>query len=472
MTSVRLAVAVADAMPYAAPEVEPEIAAPVIAPDHAVEPAAEAPDPPAAPQPVVAIPPSPTPRGGLAALLRRPAEYVRAYLTASLEHQLHQQAERTVDIAALLQAQSARTEVLLAQTHAQAHVEAARTDALAEHLGRLSSDLEALAGRLAQVERRQELLGDRSAVTAADQIALARRAAAVGDHAVDRLDQVLGVLGPRFDELEIKVRPLVEIDAESVAVRTADGYVMLPRSEPLFVTAVANATSGGLEPGVRRVLRALLRPGDACADVGANVGLLTAAMAFAVGAEGRVWAFEPEARVRAQLARTLHLNGLAQVVLSGAAVGSQAGRLTFHQSPIIGHSSLYALPADEQAGERAVEVEVVRLDAVVPPGTALAAVKIDVEGAELDVLRGMARVVADSPDLAVVAEFGPSHLHRVGIAPDAWFAAFAEHGLAPRLIGEPHGTVSPVTAAELADVESANLVFVRPGGTADGRLPR
>ena len=113
---------------------------------------------------------------------------------------------------------------------------------------------------------------------------------------------------------------------------------------------VANASSGGLEPGVRTVLRRLLQPGMQAADVGANVGLLTLAMATAVGPGGRVFAFEPEARVRDQLRKTLHLNGLAQVRLSDAAVGAEAGRLTFHESPIIGHSSLYDLPRRRAGG--------------------------------------------------------------------------------------------------------------------------
>ena len=97
-------------------------------------------------------------------------------------------------------------------------------------------------------------------------------------------------------------------------------------------------------------------------------------------------------------------------------------------------------------------------------------VKIDVEGAELDVLRGMERILRTSPDIAVVAEYGPSHLARVGLAPDAWFTAFAAHGLQPHLIGEPDGAVSATGAEALAGVESANLVFVRQGGAAAGRL--
>lgn len=146
--------------------------------------------------------------------------------------------------------------------------------------------------------------------------------------------------------------------------------------------------------------------------------------------------------------------------------------MTFHQSPIIGHSSLYALPDAEEADARLVEVEVVRLDAAVPAGAPLDVVKIDVEGAELDVVRGMSRLFEDNPDLAVLAEFGPSHLQRVGIDASDWFAAFGAHGLQPRVISEPAGTVGFVDPAALMAVESSNLVFVRPGGAADGRLPR
>ena len=340
MIPARVSVAVADALPHASAASAADAAAsdPTPAPEVAEppEPPAQAPAPPppsepfpaAAPAPAgSAAPPDPAGRRpGLGGLLRRPAEYLRAYLSASVDHQLRVQAERTVDIAGAVARLEVEVANARAQSQAQSHDQALRLERLVEGLALGVSDL---AHRLARMEAHGALqartAADREAAgiaRAADQLALARRNVQVGDHAVARLDQLLGVLGPRLDELEIKVRPVMEIDAESVAVRTADGYVMLPRSEPLFVTAVANATSGGLEPGVRRVLRALLRPGDACADVGANVGLLTVAMAFAVGGGGRVWAFEPEERVRAQLARTLHLNGLAQVALSGAAVGA------------------------------------------------------------------------------------------------------------------------------------------------------
>lgn len=275
----------------------------------------------------------------------------------------------------------------------------------------------------------------------------------------------------RCDELEIKVRPMIPFDDESWAVRLMDGYVMIPRAEPMFSVMVVNAGSGGLEPGTRRVLRSLIEPGMTVADVGANVGLLTIACALAAEPTGRVHAFEPEAGPRSQLAKMVKLNGLHWVEIHDCALGAKSERRPFHVSSVIGHSSLYPLPQVEVAQGRDEMVSVMALDDVLPPGSALDVVKIDVEGAELDVLAGMGRLLAENADLAIVAEFGPSHLRRVGIDPVGWFDAFAAQRFEIWAIDEPSGVCRPVRPQDVADVESVNLAFVRPGGKARARLP-
>lgn len=374
------------------------------------------------PSPVQGPPPRPTLRRRL---FGRIADYARRYLTASVEHRLTLLQEGQGALRDDLNRMAAlQAELLQAQRHADS--------VLSDELRRL---------RLEILRTQQEVRG------------------------------VPGVIGPRLDELEIKVRPLIDFDAESFAVRLGDGYVMAPKDRPLFAVMVANATSGGLEPGVRRILQALAREGGVAADVGANIGLLTLALARAVGPAGRVFAFEPEDGPRRQLEKTALLNGLKWVEIHDCAVGARAGTAVFHVSPVIGHSSLYELPAEEGTG-RKIEVAVHPLDDLVPPGAKLDVVKIDVEGAELDVLEGMRRLLAENADLAIVAEFGPSHLARVGTTPEAWFAAFAEHGLTPYLIEEPKGVCRPITLDDVRDVESVNIAFVRPGGEAEGRLPR
>ncbi|WP_414647014.1 FkbM family methyltransferase [Caulobacter sp.] len=373
--------------------------------------------PPLSEEPKPEAPQGPPPRRrfGLArrwlgAVLSPIANYVRRYLQASVEHELR-------------------------ETRA--------------HLHAVSADLRGLELRLDQTLRQNERLA----------ATLARLEA----HA----ERLPGLFGPRFDELEIKLRPLIAYDEASMAIRMRDGYVLAPRALPTFVTMLANATSGGLEPGTGEALRRLVRPGMTVADVGANIGLLTLVMARATGPGGKVLAFEPEAVPRSNLEKMKYLNGLAWVDVRDQAVGDKAGRLTFHVSDIIGHSSLYALPEAEEA--RTIEVEVVRLDDAAP-AKRMDVVKIDVEGAELDVLAGMQGLIGKNPDLAIVAEFGPEHLKRVGQTPAQWFKAFADAGFKPYLIDESTSACAPTDAKAAARLVSANIAFVRPGGDAERRL--
>ena len=359
------------------------------------------------------------------------ANYARRYLQASVEHELRQ---------------------------AQAH------------LNVLSADLHATQARLDHTQSLLHLVLQQQQVATATLQTLSAQLSHVqnrGDQAYGELARLPGLFGPRFDELEIKARPLIHYDAESTAIRMRDGYILAPTALPTFVTMLANATSRGLEPGTGDVLRRLVQPGMVVADVGANIGLLTLIMAWAAGPGGKVIAFEPEATPRANLEKMRHLNGLSWVEVRDQAVGAQAGQLTFHVSDIIGHSSLYALPETE--GSREIQVEVVRLDDVAP-AKRMDVVKIDVEGAELDVLAGMSGLIAKNKDLAIVAEFGPEHLTRVGQTPVQWFKAFADAGFKAYIIDEATGAAEPTNAKTAAKVVSANIAFVHAGGDAEKRL--
>ncbi|MDP3196647.1 FkbM family methyltransferase [Tabrizicola sp.] len=364
-------------------------------------------------------------------LFGRLADYARRYLTASVEHRL--------------------THVLTVQGALQDRLEAmsAQNERLEFMVHRLTSLAEATQGALGN-----------ALVSVDASVASVSR----------EVSNLPGLMGPRFDELDIKVRPLIAFDETSYAVRLRDGYAMIPRQEPIFAVMVANASSGGLEPGTRRVLNALIQPGMGVADVGANVGLLTLSCAVATGPSGKVFAFEPEAGPRAQLEKTLKLNGLRWVEVFDQAAGALTEERMFHISPVIGHSSLYALPQEDGDG-RDVTVQVSRLDDIIGPDQRLDVVKIDVEGAELDVLSGMDRLLSENPDLAIVAEYGPSHLARIGLTPKSWFDAFKKAGFQAYAIEEPTGVCRRVSPADLVDVVSINLAFVRPKGAAKTRLP-
>lgn len=275
--------------------------------------------------------------------------------------------------------------------------------------------------------------------------------------------QLQGLVGDRIHQLDIKIRGPLAYDEHTDAVRLTDGYVLVPKGAQKLRIMLADAPADGLEPGTCRVIRKLLAPGMTAIDIGANVGALTLTCARAVGPSGKVFAFEPEPAFASLLNHTFDLNGISWIDVRQSAVSSYNGRATFHVSPIGGHSSLYELPLDERNRQIEIEVETIRLDDVMKPGAAIDLVKMDVEGAELDVLDGMPEIIKANPELAIIAEFGPSHLARQKITTEEWTDRFLAHGFNMFAIDEMTGRCEPASTEALKHMHSVNLVMTRFG---------
>ncbi len=145
----------------------------------------------------------------------------------------------------------------------------------------------------------------------------------------------------------------------------------------------------------------ILRPGDTVLDVGANAGYYTMIAALLVGHEGAVHAFEPSPAALPWLRASVAQSPSAPIHLHPVAVTDRCGHATFHvaRPECTGYSSLRDLGAD---ATRQVTVPTIPLDALLERLTPVRLVKIDVEGAELLVLRGMAGLIErDRPYIIV-----------------------------------------------------------------------
>ena len=149
-----------------------------------------------------------------------------------------------------------------------------------------------------------------------------------------------------------------------------------------------------------------VRPGAVVFDVGANIGAYTVLFAQWTGAAGRVFAFEPSPPSIAGLREQLRLNGVSdRVEIVEAAVSHRPGSAVFDCG---GASGTNALVPDTESSAHMIRVDTTSLDAFCEArGVHPSIVKIDVEGAELDVLRG-ARDTLARPDLDAFVEFHPS----------------------------------------------------------------
>ena len=262
------------------------------------------------------------------------------------------------------------------------------------------------------------------------------------------------LLHTKIDDVGLRSRGVLAVDDATFALRTYDGFILVPRQDTLLLIMLLDAGPQGLEPGTRRVISKRLRPGMTFVDVGAHIGLLTLAGARAVGSKGKVLAVEPVPLCFDALRRALAINGLTdRVVTVRQAVGARRERCRLLVGSVLGHSSLIRSDALSKELTAEIEVEVSPLDDLIEPNARVDLVKIDVEGAELAVLEGMTRIIADNPDLAIIAEFGPSHLRASNTPPEKWFSAFRDRGFEPLVIDESSAECRYVDLGKLASVE-------------------
>jgi FkbM family methyltransferase len=181
--------------------------------------------------------------------------------------------------------------------------------------------------------------------------------------------------------------------------------------------------------------RHALAPGAVALDAGASVGSYALLFGQWVRPHGRVYAFEPAPDSREALERHIALNGIADVVVPvGKALSDRAATASFVLAGLHGISRL-ALAHEPASAivetttiDEFCERERVRPDLI----------KIDVEGAELAVLRGARETIrARRADLALFVEFHPSLWPSMGVTRDAMAAELAALGLTPEPIGAP-----------------------------------
>ena len=147
---------------------------------------------------------------------------------------------------------------------------------------------------------------------------------------------------------------------------------------------------GEYEPYTTSVLLNLVKPGDTVIDIGANIGYYTVLGATKVGKKGKVLAIEPEPTNLSYLKRNLVQNNIQNTQVFAGAVSHQEGELPLYISPTsAGEHSLVVKT------NRTISVPVETLDHLVniyklEPTL----IKIDVEGAEMDVLAGASQTLS------------------------------------------------------------------------------
>jgi FkbM family methyltransferase len=382
--------------------------------------------------------------------LRPIAFRVRRYLIDDLRQQIQQEIQR----ASAATAQQIQQEVQRAS--------AATAQQIQQEVQRASA---------ATAQQIQQEVQRASAATAQQIQQEVQRASAA---TLSNNQQLASVLLPRLDLIDqysavTARRVAMNCGAGEVLVKTEVGFLLCAATDHALLSCLLE--TGELERGTRILIQKYLKPGNVFIDVGANVGMHTLAAARAMQGQGKIIAFEPFEPTMRMLEKSIWMNGFSSMTeIHQAAVSNAAGRQQLFIGATSGHHSLFALEPSPNNAQGPVEVPLVRLDSVIAAGQRIDLMKIDVEGAELEVIEGAVSLIADNPEIALIVEFGPSHLRRTGRTPSQWLDAFNQLGLYYRVINNESGALEEWSLDALEQVESVNLIFSRPESPAWERL--
>jgi FkbM family methyltransferase len=161
------------------------------------------------------------------------------------------------------------------------------------------------------------------------------------------------------------------------------------------------------------LLGSLVRSGMRIVDVGANIGLYSFLLSKLTGSNGSIVAFEPDPKLFSTLHYNCKANGIQNIKLFEYALGDTNGTIAFQRSSLNSGDNRIG-NALEMADS--VQVRLTRMDDVLEDH-GVDFVKIDVQGHEFGVFKGMQKILSSNPDLMIYFEFWPDGMRKAKTKP-------------------------------------------------------
>ena len=209
---------------------------------------------------------------------------------------------------------------------------------------------------------------------------------------------------------------LIPAPGGPVTLRTLYGFCL--HIDPVRDSGIEHTLyyTGTYEKGTLHILKKHLRPGDIFVDVGANIGLMSIYASRLVGNTGSVFAFEPNPETLGLLRMNIELNRAGNISVSGLAIGEKAGEAMIYERWDSNRGSASLIdPGIETTTHR---VAVTTLDEFFlsdpgdrtgRPGDRIKLIKMDIEGYELEALRGASGILSGPDPPALIIECTDDH---------------------------------------------------------------
>ncbi len=214
------------------------------------------------------------------------------------------------------------------------------------------------------------------------------------------------------------------------------------------------------EPEETRLCSLLIKEGDVCLDIGANIGYYTTLFANIVGENGNVIAIEPDY----ENYKILEMNCASYIKdnyslsLHQVALSHESGSALLFKSK--DNHGMHRLYSSVCCSDESTEVRIVKGDSLVT--TPVNFIKINIEGYELPALKGLSTIINASTNIKIITEFSPLSIGEAGFLSRDFIGMMLSYGLTPleNQDGEWRTvqTNELLAAAEIADkVDIPNL---------------
>ena len=207
------------------------------------------------------------------------------------------------------------------------------------------------------------------------------------------------------------------------------------------------SSSEYFEPFETELVKREVKKGDIVLDVGANIGYYTLIFAKLVGTGGRVFAFEPEPNNFALLEKNIEINGYKNIQLFKKAVTSKSGKVNLYLN--INTEGGHSIYKSKDSGKR-IEVESVCLDDFIDEKVDF--IKIDVEGSEGEVIKGMMGLMEKNQNLKMITEFHPRSLKKANIEPGGYLGLLLKLGFKLHNVDERRKKLEPINPDKLLKI--------------------
>jgi FkbM family methyltransferase len=224
---------------------------------------------------------------------------------------------------------------------------------------------------------------------------------------------------------------------------------------------------GFWEMHIIKFILKIIKVGMNVVDIGANIGCHSIPIAASLGEKGKVYCFEANPHVFEILRQNFLINGLLEKsVLCNKAVSVRSERLEFRVSKFgLGGGTLGKIDEETQLFHddeiTTLKVEATSLDDYFDDETVkIGAMKIDAQGSEPLIFRGMKRFLRNNPEVKIICEYEPSGILSLGEGPKDFIEEIVNNGFRMHVIRSDSKT-ERISPSDLLSIRHCDLFLER-----------